>query len=92
MNKHTDIGGRSTSQTVRKPLPSGSLTCLLTRNDLKRLGISLSNTQLIRLERDGRFPRRVYLTPARVVWLESEILEWIEARAAERAHRVYSEY
>ena len=65
---------------------------LVTRYDIKRLGISLSNTQLIRLERANRFPRRIYLTPSRVVWYAHEVWAWIEARAAEREHRVYSDY
>jgi predicted DNA-binding transcriptional regulator AlpA len=65
---------------------------LLTRADIKRLGIALSNTQLLRLERNNRFPRRIYLTPARVVWYAREIFAWIEARAAEREHRVYANY
>lgn len=67
-------------------------TQLLTRSDIRKLGITLSNTQLLRLEAKQRFPRRIYLTPARVVWYAHEITAWIEARAAERAHRVYGNY
>lgn len=65
---------------------------LMTRQDLRGIGISLSNTQLLRLEGKKRFPRRIYLTPARVVWYRHEIIAWIGARAAERQHRVYAVY
>ncbi len=37
-----------------------------------------------RLERAGKFPRRVQLGENRVAWLESEIEAWIAERAAER--------
>ena len=65
---------------------------LLTRPELNGRGIRLSNTQLLRLEAAGQFPRRIYLTPARVVWYVHEIDAWIESRASQRAHRVYSKY
>jgi predicted DNA-binding transcriptional regulator AlpA len=65
---------------------------LLIRADLANLGIKLSNTQLLRLERDNRFPRRIYLTPARVVWYRREIDAWIQSRADERSRRTYSDY
>ena len=44
----------------------------------------LSKTTRWRLEKDRRFPQRVKISPRRVVWLQSEIDAWIEARAAER--------
>ena len=65
---------------------------LLKREDIKLLGISLSNTQLLRLEAKNRFPRRIYLTPGKVVWYAHEIHLWIDARAAERSQRIYSNY
>lgn len=34
---------------------------------------------------EGQFPQRVKLGARCSVWLESEVLAWIEARAAERA-------
>jgi prophage regulatory protein len=43
-------------------------------------GISLSKCQVWRLEKDGRFPKRVQVSPARVAWVESEIDAWIAAR------------
>jgi predicted DNA-binding transcriptional regulator AlpA len=50
---------------------------LLSREDLKQLGISYSNVHMLRLEAEGKMPKRVYLSPARVVYIESEILEYI---------------
>ena len=40
----------------------------------------LSRTSRWRLEREGKFPRRVQLSPGRVGWIGSEILNWIKSR------------
>lgn len=47
-------------------------------------GICLSKCQLWRLERDGKFPRRVPVSAARQAWVCKEIDEWIAARIASR--------
>jgi prophage regulatory protein len=39
---------------------------------------------ILRLEKDGKFPRRVQLGANRVAWLLSEIDAWVAARVAER--------
>lgn len=44
----------------------------------------LSRSTIWRLERDGRFPKRVKLSPGRTAHVEAEIEGWIIARAAER--------
>jgi prophage regulatory protein len=49
----------------------------LSRDDLRARGIRYSNVHLLRLEADGKFPERVYLSPSRVVWIESEIDEYV---------------
>lgn len=64
---------------------------LLTRADLKALGIWQSNTTLLRLEAAGRFPRRIRLAGASVCWDRNEIMDWIDVRKAERAHWVYAD-
>jgi prophage regulatory protein len=46
--------------------------------------VGLSRNQLYRLERAGKFPRRVHIGPASVGWVEEEVDEWIRARIAER--------
>ncbi len=37
-----------------------------------------------RLEAAGKFPKRVQLGPCRVGWVESEVIEWMKQRMAER--------
>ena len=64
---------------------------LLTRADLKTLGVWLSNSQLLRLESDGRFPRRVRLSASSVCWAKDEVLEWLKARKEERKNWYYSD-
>jgi prophage regulatory protein len=60
-------------------------TILLSRDDLKEIGIHFSAPHLLRLESAGKFPRRVRLSPLRVAWIKQEVLDWIEQRAAQRA-------
>jgi prophage regulatory protein len=50
---------------------------LLSREDLKRFGINYSDVQLRRLESAGKFPKRVHLPSRRCMWVESEIVEYI---------------
>ncbi len=64
---------------------------LLSRDDLKELGIWQSNSTLIRLEQTGRFPQRIRLSGACVCWDRDEVLEFIEARKAERASWSYAD-
>ena len=65
---------------------------LATRADLKRMGITLSNTTLLRLEARGRFPHRVRIGGTSVAWLMSELNDWLAERAEERARTHYAEY
>jgi prophage regulatory protein len=53
---------------------------LVSYDSLAVKGITLSKVQLWRLEKDGRFPKRVQISHARVAWVESEIDAWIAAR------------
>jgi prophage regulatory protein len=57
---------------------------LLTRADLRLLGITYSPAHLLRLEAIGKFPQRVRLSPLKVAWIQKEILAWIEQRSSER--------
>ena len=45
---------------------------------VKRTG--LSRVTLWRLEKSGKFPKRVNMTDSRVGWIETDIDNWIEAR------------
>ena len=57
---------------------------LIPYDGLSAKGINLSKCQLWRLERDGKFPRRVNVSAARVAWVESEIDQYLDARFAAR--------
>jgi predicted DNA-binding transcriptional regulator AlpA len=57
---------------------------LLSRSDLRSLGIRASNPTLLIWEAESRFPKRLALTPAKVAWLRHEVIAWIEAKAAAR--------
>jgi prophage regulatory protein len=50
----------------------------LSRQQLRERGINYSNPHMLRLEAEGKIPRRVYLSPGRVAWVETEILAYIE--------------
>ena len=49
--------------------------------------VPFSRQHILRLEKRGRFPRRIRLGDNRVAWLRSEIEQWIDARVAERDQR-----
>jgi len=55
---------------------------ILRKKDVREI-TGLGDTTLWRLEKLGKFPARLRLGGA-VGWLEEEIAEWIEERAAER--------
>ena len=57
---------------------------LLTRNDLSRLGLNLSNSTLLRLEAAGNFPKRIRIGDHSVAWMASEIEQHIAKLSAAR--------
>lgn len=57
---------------------------LLIRTDLAEMGISYSNSHLLKLEKDGLFPQRIYLSAQKVCWDLNEINSWLEAQRARR--------
>ncbi|MCV6825153.1 MULTISPECIES: helix-turn-helix transcriptional regulator [Halocynthiibacter] len=65
---------------------------LATRDDLKRMGIKVSNTTKLRWEAQGRFPRRIRMGGTTVAWFMSEIEDWLAERDAERARTFYADY
>jgi prophage regulatory protein len=52
---------------------------------LKDYGIDWSRVHTLHLEKAGKFPKRVRMGENSIAYVESEILAWLEARAAERA-------
>ena len=58
---------------------------LIPFDDLKpKKGIPLSKCQLWRLEKAGKFPKRISVSAHRVAWDEQEIDSYIAERAAAR--------
>lgn len=57
---------------------------LLVRGDLTDMGISYSNTHLLKLEKDRLFPQRIYLSAQKVCWDALEIAEWLDAQRKRR--------
>ncbi len=59
---------------------------------LKELGINYARESLWRLEKANKFPRRIYLSPGKIVWDLDEILAHIERLSAERSARKYRDH
>ena len=57
---------------------------LISYDDLRPKGIPYSKVQIWRLERDGRFPKRVSVGPQRYAWIQSEIDQYIAERIRAR--------
>ena len=56
---------------------------LLSKKALREM-VLYSPQHISRLEDAGRFPKRVRLGQGRVGWIEQEVLDWLNARIAER--------
>jgi prophage regulatory protein len=56
----------------------------LLRRDLKSRGIPFTNKHLLKLEREGRFPKRVKLGDQTSAWVEEEVDAYQQALAAAR--------
>ena len=52
---------------------------ILSKRQLKEL-VLYSPQHIARLEKAGQFPLRVNLGPARVGWVEAEVLDWLQKR------------
>ena len=59
------------------------MTKVLRKKDIREK-LGLSDVTIWRMERDGDFPQRIKIGPNSVGWIESEVDQWIEQRAAER--------
>ena len=56
---------------------------IISKRQLKEL-VLYSPQHVARLEKAGQFPKRVQLGPNRVGWVESEVLDWLDRRLADR--------
>jgi prophage regulatory protein len=57
---------------------------LVSKKELKTLGIPYSFAHIARLEKAGQFPRRIQLGQCRVAWCYDEVCKWIAERVAKR--------
>lgn len=56
---------------------------MLSRRQLKEM-VLYSPQHIARLEKAGKFPKRVQLGQCRVGWLEQEVLDWLTERIERR--------
>jgi prophage regulatory protein len=56
---------------------------LIRKPELREM-IGLSDTTVWRLEKSGGFPKRIQIGGSSVAWLLTEVLSWIERKAAAR--------
>ena len=52
----------------------------ITMQEMKDIMRGYSEAQIVRLERDGAIPTRVYIGKRRTAWLQSEVIEWMKNR------------
>jgi prophage regulatory protein len=57
---------------------------LVSKKELKTIGIPYSPQHIARLEKAKQFPKRIELGQCRVAWCYKEICEWIAERIARR--------
>jgi len=57
---------------------------LISKKELKTIGIPYSFQHIARLEKVGKFPKRIQLGQCRVAWVYQEICEWVAERIARR--------
>ena len=70
-------------------MPTAELRVLREKDRFRLTG--LSRVQVWRLEREGRFPKRIQLGTNSVGWLASELDAWIAAKAKARTASSTSE-
>jgi prophage regulatory protein len=56
---------------------------ILSKRQLREV-VLYSPQHIARLEKAGKFPKRVKLGQARVGWIESEVLDWLQERIDKR--------
>jgi len=57
----------------------------LLRSDEVQQLVTFTRQHIHRLEKSGRFPKRIHLGPNRVVWKSSDIAAWLQAKQQESA-------
>ncbi len=59
---------------------------LIDRHELRRM-VVYTPQHVLRLEKQGKFPKRIQIGENRVAWLLSDILAWIQSKADQRLVR-----
>ncbi len=54
----------------------------------KSKGISFSRMHIDRLEKAGKFPRRLRIGSNSVAWVECEVDEWLQEQAEKRVKQI----
>jgi len=52
---------------------------IISKRQLKEM-VLYSPQHIARLEKAGKFPKRIQLGPNRVGWVEDEVLDWLQQR------------
>ncbi len=65
---------------TEKPIPK----IFVHPQELELMGVRYSNSHRLKLEKEGLFPERVYLSPLKPVYVLTEIQHWIEKQSARR--------
>jgi len=61
----------------------GIVMRLLSKRQLKEM-VLYSPQHIARLEKAGKFPRRVQIGPNRVGWVEAEVQDWLQSKLDSR--------
>lgn len=56
---------------------------ILTKKDLRKF-VPYTPQHIARLEKAGKFPKRVQLGPNRVGWIENEVADWMDGLKRQR--------
>ena len=56
---------------------------IISKRQLREL-VLYSPQHIARLEKAGTFPKRIKLGQNRVGWVEAEVLDWLQAKLADR--------
>lgn len=67
----------------RKAWPNHPCRVGCTRAELGQI-VPYTGQHILRLEKTGKFPRRIKVGPNRVAWLLTEVEAWVAARVVER--------
>lgn len=83
LGQWADAEDAEADSSRRRRASSGEpMRVLLKKEVIARVGYS--GMHLSRLEKAGKFPKRLQLGPNRVAWLSSEIEDWLAAKAQDR--------